>query len=207
MHRRPGILTTRPSAMLIDQWMPAFDASEKHETRIRAPRSVVWAQVRRLDFGRPLVIRALMALRMLPSLFTRAGREKARQGMEGGLLRAGFVLLDERVEDELLLGVAGKFWRPSGNIERVTADDLRGFDRPGYAVATWNFALRDDGDGTVLVTETRVRCTDGASRRSFLRYWRIVGPFSALIRVELLRSIRRAAEARSAAALSLTGSR
>lgn len=192
------------AVMLIDQWMPAFDAHERHETRVRAPRGVVWAQVRRLDFGRPPVIRALMALRMLPSLFTRAGREKARESAGGGLLRAGFVLLDERVDDELLLGVAGKFWRPSGNIERVTADELRGFDRPGFAVATWNFALRDDGEGTVLVTETRVRCTDGASRRSFLRYWRIVGPFSALIRMELLRSIRRAAEA-SAPAPDPTG--
>ncbi|HEX9936466.1 MAG TPA: hypothetical protein VGB15_05065 [Longimicrobium sp.] len=193
--------------MLIDQWMPAFDAHERHETRIRAPRSVVWGHVRRLDFGRPPVIRALMALRMLPSLFTRAGRRKAREGAEGGLLRAGFVLLDERVEDELLLGVAGRFWRPSGNIERVTAQEIRGFDRPGFAVATWNFALRDDGGATVLVTETRVRCTDAASRRSFLRYWRIVGPFSALIRMELLRSIRRAAEAGTAPALSATGTR
>lgn len=180
--------------MLIDEWMPAFDAHERHQARIRAPREAVWEQVRRLDFGRPAVIRALMAVRSLPALLTRYGRQKARQSAEGGLLRAGFVLLDERPNDELLLGVAGKFWRPSGNIARVTASELRHFDRPGFAVGAWNFTLQGDGDATLLATETRVRCTDEASRRAFLRYWRIIGPFSALIRIELLRSIRRAVE-------------
>lgn len=186
--------------MLIDEWMPAFDAVERHETRIRATREQVWAAVRPLDFGRPPVIRALMALRMLPSLFTRAGREKAARAGQGGVLGAGFVLMGERVGDELLLGVAGKFWRPSGNIARVTAGELRAFDRPGFAVGAWSFTLRDDGDATLLATETRVRCTDERSRRSFLRYWRIIGPFSALIRRVMLRSIRRAAEPRPAPA-------
>jgi hypothetical protein len=190
--------------MLIDEWMPTFDAVERHETRIRAPREQVWAAVRPLDFGRPPVIRALMALRSLPALFTRAGRAKAKQAADGGVLNAGFVLMGERVNDELLLGVAGKFWRPSGNIARVSEAELRTFERPGFAVASWNFTLQDDGDGTLLATETRVRCTDEPSRRSFLRYWRIVGPFSALIRIEMLRSLRRAAEARPAPATTET---
>ena len=188
--------------MLIDEWMPAFDAHERHQKRIRAPREAVWNEVRRLDFGRPGVIRALMALRSLPALLTRDGRAKARDAAGGGVLRAGFVLLDERVNDELLLGVAGKFWRPSGNLARVTADELRGFDRPGFAVGAWNFTLRDEGGATLLATETRVRCTDEASRRAFLRYWRVIGPFSALIRIELLRSIRRAVETSAAPAAS-----
>jgi len=186
--------------LLIDEWMPAYDAVEHHALRIAAPRERVWATVRTMEFGKPWIIRGLMALRTLPALLTGAGRERARaaagHGMEEGLLRAGFVLLDERVGEELLIGVAGKFWRPTGNVERVAAEEIRGFARPGFAVATWNFALAAEGDGTVLSTETRVRCTDQASRRAFLRYWRVVGPFSALIRMELLKSIRRAAESR-----------
>jgi len=184
--------------MLIDEWMPAFDAVERHETRIRASRERVWAAVRPLDFGSPPVMRALMAIRMLPSLLTRAGREKTRAAARGGVLGAGFVLMGERVDDELLLGVAGRFWRPSGNIARVSEGELRTFSRPGFAVAAWNFTLMDDGDATLLATETRVRCTDEASRRTFLRYWRVVGPFSALIRMEMLRSLRAAAESRPA---------
>ena len=47
------------------------------------------------------------------------------------------------------------------------------------------------GGRSQLTTETRVAATDAASRRSFGRYWRVVGPFSALIRRRWLRSIAR----------------
>jgi hypothetical protein len=51
-----------------------------------------------------------------------------------------------------------------------------------------------DGGAATVSTETRVLCTDPGSRRAFRRYWRIVRPFSGLIRIEMLRSIRREAE-------------
>ena len=181
--------------MLIDEWMPRWDVHERHETRIRAGREPVWAAVRALDFGRSPVIRTLFALRSLPALFTARGRRKALDARRGGLLRAGFVLLAERPGEELLLGLVGRFWRPGGGIERVTAEELRAFARPGFAVAAWNFTLADEGDAVRLATETRVRCTDEASRRSFRRYWRLIGPFSGLVRMEMLKSVRRAAEA------------
>ncbi|HEX8905799.1 MAG TPA: hypothetical protein VF771_13195, partial [Longimicrobiaceae bacterium] len=131
--------------MLIDEWMPAWDVVERHETRIRASREQVWAAVRALDFGRSPVIRALMAIRMLPSLLTARGRRKALEARGGGLLRAGFLLLDEVAGEELVLGVVGRFWTPGGGIERVTRDGLRAFDRPGFAIGVWNFSLADDG--------------------------------------------------------------
>ena len=180
--------------MLIDEWMPAWDAVERHETRIRAPRELVWRTVRTLDFKRSPVVGALFALRSLPGLLSGRPRPRALGTTLDGLLRNGFVLLGERPGAELLLGVVGRFWRPTGDVLRLTADEVRAFDRPGYAVGTWDFTLADDGDAVRLATETRVRCTDEASRRRFRRYWTVVGPFSALIRREMLRSIRRAAE-------------
>jgi hypothetical protein len=179
---------------LIDEWMPRWDVVERHETRIRASRERVWRAGRTLDLGASPVIRALFALRSLPALFSRQPRQEALGITMDGLLRSGFVLLGERPGEELLLGLVGQFWRPSGCILRLTADEVRGFDRPGYAVAAWNFTLADDGEAVRLATETRVRCTDDASRRSFRRYWRLIGPFSGLTRREMLRSIRRACE-------------
>ncbi len=180
--------------MLIDEWMPVWDVVERHETRIRAPREAVWRAVRTLDLARSPVVAALFALRSLPGLLSRGPRKRALGTTMDGLLRNGFVLLGERPGEELLLGLAGRFWRPSGDIVRLTPDELRVFDRPGHAVATWDFTLAGDGDAVRLATETRVRCTDAAARRSFRRYWAVVGPFSGLIRREMLRSIRRAAE-------------
>jgi hypothetical protein len=47
-------------------------------------------------------------------------------------------------------------------------------------------------DGARLTTETRVEAVDDAARRAFLRYWRVVGPFSAAIRRRWLKQIARA---------------
>ncbi|HKP76035.1 MAG TPA: hypothetical protein VJT67_10865 [Longimicrobiaceae bacterium] len=179
---------------LMDGWMPRWDARERHETRIRASRERVWRAGRTLDLGASPVIRALFALRSLPGIFSRSRGGKALGNTMDGLLRNGFVLLGEREGEELLLGLVGRFWRPSGGILRLTADEMRGFDRPGFAVAAWNFTLAGDGDAVRLATETRVRCTDEASRRSFRRYWAVIGPFSGLTRREMLRSIKRACE-------------
>lgn len=184
--------------MLIDEWMPQWDAVERHETRIQASRAAVWQAVRTADFTRSPVIGALLALRSLPGLLAGHRRPRAPGSTLDGLLRNGFVLLAEHSQEELLLGVAGRFWRPSGDVARLTAAELRDFDRPDSAVATWNFTLADDGDAVRLATETRVRCTDADSRPSFGRYWFVVGPFSALIRREMLRAIRRAAESGAA---------
>jgi hypothetical protein len=75
------------------------------------------------------------------------------------------------------------------------AADFRTFDEPGWAKAAWNFRVEPaPAGGATLSTETRVRCTDARSRRTFRRYWWIVRPFSGLIRIELLRAIRREAE-------------
>jgi hypothetical protein len=40
----------------------------------------------------------------------------------------------------------------------------------------------------VLSTETRVQAVDDAALRAFRRYWRVVGPFSGLIRRRWLRA-------------------
>jgi len=185
---------TNGGEMLIDGWMPAYDAVERHETTVDAPPARVWAALRTLDLSRSPVVRVLFALRSLPALFSGKTREKALGTTMERLQENGFVLLEEKPEEEVVLGVVGRFWRPSGGIVRVSAEEFRAFDRPGYAMGAWNFTLAPLGGRVRLATETRVRCTDDASRRAFLRYWRLVGPFSGLTRIEMLRTLRKAAE-------------
>ncbi len=72
----------------------------------------------------------------------------------------------------------------------------RALTQPGYAVATINFAVRDDGGGWCTVTtETRVFATSDAARRRFAAYWRVIYPGSSLLRYTWLRAILRRAEA------------
>jgi hypothetical protein len=45
-----------------------------------------------------------------------------------------------------------------------------------------------------VVTETRVRVPDDASRRKFLLYWAVIGSFSGLIRRQALGLVKAEAE-------------
>jgi hypothetical protein len=178
------------SAMLIDSALPRYDVSEKHAVEVRAPVDEVYAAVRRCDLGRAKIAMLLMRLRGLP-----AGLPVPSRLTLDDFLRAGFILLGERPNRELLLGLVGRFWTMSGELRRLEAAGFRDFDEPGFAKAAWNFSLTGRPDKTVLLeTETRVYCPDAASRRRFRLYWLFVGPFSGLIRREALRAIRRNAE-------------
>ena len=179
--------------MLIDEIMPEPHFAERHAIRIAAPPERAYEAVRRLDLRGSPVIRALFALRSLPALFSRRGRRGLGSTMDT-LLANGFVLLEEQPPREIVLGLAGQFWKPTGGIARLEADEFRGCDLPGLALAAWNFTVLPTDEGSLVATETRVRCTDTAAHRSFARYWRVVRPFSGLIRTEALRAIRKAAE-------------
>ena len=188
--------------MLIDQFLPRFDAVESHMTIVRAPADRVWAAIRTADFGSNGIVRALFAIRGMPAFLTapREALARARTPEHAPLtldaaLTHGFIILGEQPERELLLGTAGRFWGTHGALCRIDPQDFMSFDEPGAAQAAWNFAIRPlVGNKTVLTTETRVRCVDPAGRWRFRLYWALIRPFSGLIRLVMLRAIKRAAE-------------
>jgi hypothetical protein len=170
--------------MLVDNVLPAWDVRQVHATDVDAPPSVVYAAVRRLDLGASAVNRVLFAARGLV----------ARGLQLSDLMARGFVLLGEDPPRELVLGLVARPWTLMGGIRRLDADEFRRFDRPGYARMAWNFVVEARGRGSRLTTETRIRCTDAASRRKFGWYWRVIGPFSGVVRQEALLHIKRDAE-------------
>jgi hypothetical protein len=93
------------------------------------------------------------------------------------------------------VGAVGRFWKASGEVRRVPAEEFVAFADPGFAKAAFNMhAEPAPGGGTLLTTETRIQGTDDTARRSFRRYWRLIHPGSAAIRRAWLRAIRRRAE-------------
>lgn len=172
--------------MLIDEFLPAWDARERHSIVINAPAGEISQAMRRMDLRRARLTNLLFRLRGIPA---------SANSSLAGLLKMGFVVLGEKPDEEFLLGLIGKFWRPDGNLIRVEADDFVGFNRPGYAKAVWNFSLEEAADGANrLTTETRVFCTDAASRLRFRLYWFFIVAFSGLIRREMLGAIKQTAE-------------
>jgi len=183
--------------MLIDSFAPKFDATEIHRIAINASRQSVYEALWSADLGGSAVIKVLMLLRSMPGLLARRAQTLPRNQKVTlqTLGNSGFGLLAERASDEIVLGVTGRFWRPTGNLSTFRRSD---FDQPvpaGLARGVWNFRLSEGLDGrTILQTETRVICGDAASRRKFLAYWFVVRPFSGLIRLIMLKNVRKAAE-------------
>jgi len=183
--------------MLIDSFAPEFDATEVHRIAINASRQTVYEALWTADLGGSPVIKLLMLMRSMPGLLAQRHQSLPRNQKVTlhTLTNSGFGLLAERASDEVVLGITGRFWRPTGNLSTFKRSD---FDHPvpaGFARGVWNFSLGEGLDGqTILQTETRVICGDSASRRKFLAYWFVVRPFSGLIRLIILRNVRRAAE-------------
>ncbi len=171
--------------MLIDDFLPEYDFNEVHDIDIGASPERVYSAVNEVDFSESFIVRWLLRLR----------------GMSGENVRISnlrsfrFETLGEMVNRELLIGLAGRFWTPWGDLQKVDAENFREFDRKGFAKAVWNFSLASASGGTKLTTETRIKCLDEGSRRSFGFYWTFIQPFSGLIRMEMLKTIKRKAEA------------
>ena len=174
--------------MLIDRFVPRFDAVERHRISIAAPPDRVWAALHAIDLGRSRAVRWLFAVRGL-------GRGGTRSFRLADAERLGFVLLGEQPNEEVVLGLIGRFWTLRGGVVRVEPAEFTTFERPGSAKAGWNFRLtpRDDG-GTDVLTETRVVTTDEAARRKLRRYWRLIRPFSGAIRRRALALLKEVAE-------------
>ena len=99
--------------------------------------------------------------------------------------RMGFSEL-HRSPEEVVVGASGTPWRPRGGIRRFDADDA------GTVRMATDIRAESAAGGCVLSTETRIAPIDDDASRAFARYWRVVGPFSALIRRRWLAAAERA---------------
>jgi len=180
--------------MLIDSFAPNPDAIETHRININASPEVVYRALWTADLGNP-VIKLLLGLRMLPGFISRGCRSLPRNQAITlqTLIDSQCGLLAEEPNHEVLFGVTGRFWRPTGNVSPFDRASFNSPVPPGIARAVWSFTVEPGENGqTILSTETRVTCGDGRSRRKFRAYWFFVRPFSGLIRRLMLRAVKRA---------------
>jgi len=175
----------------LDEALPRWDFDEIHSIEVAASPERAYEALRQLRSSDLRLTGLLMGLRSL-------GRRRPQsRPLVDVVQQGGFALLCDEPPREVVMGIRGRFWqlRP---VTDTPATDLAGFaalEAPGAAKAAWNFRLEPLANGrTRVTTETRIATPDAGVRKSFGRYWRVIRPFSGLIRIEMLRALKRQAE-------------
>jgi hypothetical protein len=172
----------------LDDFLPVYEFVERHSLAIDAPAARIDEAFRKVSIADLPVARTLWWLRRLGRPYGDSSKP-----FVGGELPG--VVLEDVPNEGIVLGLTGQFWRVLGG-ERdakrpTTADEFLAYARPDTCKAVIDFRVGENR----LSTETRVHVADPSSRRKFRRYWRVVRPFSGLIRILLLRAARGRAEA------------
>jgi hypothetical protein len=172
----------------LDDFLPAFEFSERHRLAIDAPEGRIDEAFRTVSIADIPVARALWWIRRLGRPYG-----DTTKPFIGGELPG--VVLDDVPGEGIVLGLTGQFWRVLGGARDpatpTTAEEFLAYSRPDTCKAVVDFRV----GASSLTTETRVHVADLDARRKFRRYWFVVRPFSGLIRILLLRAARRRAEA------------
>ncbi|HXY32400.1 MAG TPA: hypothetical protein VEI06_16985 [Gemmatimonadaceae bacterium] len=196
--------------MLADELLPVFDISDSVATVVRADLATTWDALMTVDLievsrRRPLVA-MLGALRAAPAIVSDLlhGEPPKRPPKQLRLhdttkipiKEGGWLLVGERPQNEIALGLVGKFWRPVIEFADVTVEQFRTFAAPGFAKTIYSLSVRPLGDGNTLLTGVmRTATTDDQARRWFRRYWALgVGAGAHLLVDGLLDVTREMAE-------------
>jgi hypothetical protein len=178
----------------LDRLIPEPRLVEVDHVDVGVPADRAWQLVRHVDLARSPVIRALFAVRTLPSRL--AGREVETAALRiddiAGIGRPGFRILAES-DAEVAVGAIGKVWKldiPFADVE--DAETYARFSETGYAKVAWSLrALSRGAHRARIVVEVRVSATDEESWSRFRQYFRVIGPASRFIRRQVLGSLAR----------------
>jgi hypothetical protein len=186
--------------MLIDRYLPKFDETYIYEASIAATPDEAYAAMKDTNLRDP-VIDLLFELRELPRNIARRWRGEPPAPAPprvtfGEMTKQGpaWVILAEEPGVELVIGAIGKFWQKDYGTRAVSSAEFIPFAEPGYAKLALSLAVRPAGDGSILHYEARTATTNESARRTFRRYWRIIGAGVGLVMRRVVRRIRHEAE-------------
>lgn len=178
-------MTTSDSSLL-NEVLPHYDVSAKYKIQIRATPQKIYSV---LQGGFPIgtLTKMLMALRRIPGYF-----QSERDRVSG---ERPFYKLKQVENREIVIGIVGQFWKPASRAIMIQSlEEFLTFQQEGFCKAAMNLLIEEKGPGQCEVTtETRV-LGYGSAKKPFREYWRVIGPFSGLIRREILRKIKHKAE-------------
>jgi len=178
----------------LDLVLPTPRKLEISSVELALPPERAWELVRHEDLARSSLVKALFALRTLPSRFTGTVEkvELRLDAIASSSEHPGFrILIDEA--REVVVGAIGKVWQldiPFVHVDGPAA--YAAFDETGWVKVAWALRVLPFGDHDSRVEiEVRVDATDDASWEHFEQYWRVIGPGSHLVRRSLFGALAR----------------
>lgn len=176
--------------LLLDTFLPTPDFALTEHRVIDAPIPATYEAVGELDFTevRTPMVHAMLWLRGLPARL----RRRPHPGFTDDdiVLGIDWVLLGERMGEEIVLGAAGRFWTPVVHWDAIEPAQFAEFTMPRHGRIAVNFSVRPYGDHrTLLSHEVRVQLNDPMTRRVFSLYWHTVLPFARKLARGMLEAV------------------
>ena len=178
---------------LIDGWLsPQARLLERHELRIAAPPERAYEAIQQVRLVDMPVVRVLFMLRGIP--------QSKEMTLRQFFSTPPFLILQEKPPHEVVIGSTGRSWRLTGDRERPglpsTPEKFRTYVEEGSMRVIANLRAEATDSGSLISTETWVETFGPRARWLFRAYWLIVGPFSAVVRREILRTVRKKVDCR-----------
>lgn len=108
--------------MLIDQFLRESHFEEIHTIDMASTPKDVYRTIKQLDFRQSKIIHFLFWLRGIPEAALKLQ----------GFLDIGFILLAEKVGDEIVLAEVSRPWKANGDIQELNADRFCSFNESGF---------------------------------------------------------------------------
>ena len=164
---------------------------------IDAPPSRVWHELMTVTLASLPVTSALTALRHLPARLIR--RTGPLRGQDTFLEETPIPVVVANPPLQVISGGLTQPWRLLGGPPAPPLDlpQLHHWDKPGWVMVLMSFTLTPQRGTaiTTLSTETRIGINDRLTARRFAPYWWLIRGGSAMIRREVLKQVKRRAEA------------
>lgn len=177
-----------PSDPLLDRFFPHYEVRECHERHVSAPADQTFAAAKEISFQRSPAIRAIFALRSIPSRVKGTPQQSDDRGILEQTLSLGWGVLAEEPGRKIVMGAVTQPWKADVVFRALPPEAFAAFSEPGYVKIAWTLVVEPTGSSdSVFRTETRAIATDADSRARFRRYWAFLSPGILLIRYEMLR--------------------
>jgi putative NADPH-quinone reductase len=181
----------------LDRVMRDYEVRVQHGIDVDATADDAFKAICALDFRHlPPIVGTLFKAR---ELFLHGADNGASMpdGLIDQLASFGWTVMPDSPARELVFVTVTQPWTAAPVFRAVPPNDFARFDDPGYMKIAMTLRTDPIGDDAHVQTETRVKATDPVSRARFRRYWALVSPGIALIRMAMLQHVKREAEGKN----------